>query len=152
MSFAKSLSEFSEKQLRMVAPSERRGHLTKDEAQDKQIARLEKELQSQVIGMLRRNGIFPIVNRFGKKTTTNVGCPDILFAVIIGKALIHGGPKATADLVVACAWEFKIPPNDLSAAQLKLKVEMTQKPNAWQHTVIISYDQAISELKALGVI
>jgi hypothetical protein len=141
MGFAKSLGELSEKQLRMVAPRERRGHLTKDEAQDKNIGRREKELQNQVVGMLRRNGIYPIVNRFGKKTTTNVGCPDILFAA-------HG--KFVGSF--AFAWEFKIPPNDLSSAQLRLKVEMTQKPNAWRHDMIVSYGQAVEILKALGII
>lgn len=135
------LSELTDKQLGMISPRDRRGHLTATEATDKQVSRREKELQSQVVGMLRRNGIYPIVNRFGKKTTTNVGCPDILFAV-------NGRFVGT----FALAWEFKIPPNDLSSAQLRLRVEMTRKPNAWTHSVIISYDQAVAELKALGII
>lgn len=135
------LSELNDKQLGMISPRDRRGHLTAAEATDKQVSRREKELQSQVVGMLRRNGIYPIVNRFGKKTTTNVGCPDILFAV-------HGKFVGT----FACAWEFKVPPNGLSDKQAAVAYEMSAGMNAWTHRVIFSYDQAVNELKALGII
>src|SRR4051812_44938736 len=125
MAFARSLGELNERQLRMIALKDRKGVLTSEEATAKQIAKLEKELQSQVIGLLRRCGINPIVNRFGKKTTTNKGCPDTLFAVCWKQDDWSTGTIVKRSGTVACAWEFKVPPNDLTKDQLRLRVEMT---------------------------
>lgn len=134
----------------MIDRRDRGKHITRSEATTKQSARAEKELQQQVIGLLRRNGIEPIVNRFGKRTTTNKGCPDILFAAAgIRLRSVHRIPTGT---VCACAWEFKIPPNEMSREQVLMSIKLTSLPSAWIHRVIISYDQAVDELKSMGVI
>src|ERR1043165_8946289 len=92
--------------------------LTAEEAIAAYEAKSERELQRQIVSLLRLKGIEPIVSRMDKRTSNNIGTPDILFAVI--------GSYRASD--TACAWEVKLPGRDLSEDQERMKIRMTEPP------------------------
>lgn len=146
-------SQLSDKQRSMIAPEDRHklGQRleTHAEAQSRADDRAEKELQDQVIGLLRRNGVEPIINRFGKKTTTNLGCPDVLFAVMSVHLAFQHIPIKVAH---AIGFEFKVGTNKQSDDQIEMEKRMTTKPNAWEYVIIRSYQDALDFLRKVGII
>lgn len=125
--------------LRCLRPEDRKGlgkaGLLPEEALAKMEIKGERDLQKQIVGLLRIKGIEPIVSAFGKKTTNNVGTPDIIFA---------------AELY-ACAWEVKIPGGKRSIEQEQMAVRLSTPPNGWRYLVVTSFDQALAELHSIGV-
>ena len=101
--------------------------------------KLERELQDQIANLLSLKGIVAIRSRMDRKTSNQVGTPDFLFSVE------HGLRS------VPCAWECKLPGKKLSPEQQKMAVEMLAPPNAWVYKVITSVDEALMELKRLGL-
>ena len=101
----------------------------------------EIQLQSQIAKLLDRLGIVYIKSRTDKRATNTPGTPDFIFAVEAGLYRIF-----------ACAWEIKLPNKKLRADQEKMRERMTTSPNAWRYAVITSLDEAIAELKAMGLI
>lgn len=125
----------NDKQRAMIAPKDRakvgRKLETSADAASRQTAQLERELQRDVIGLLRRNGITPIWSATSKKTSNNIGTPDILFAV-------RG---------IAVAWELKIPPHKLDEAQEEMRNNLLC--DGWRYAVITTYEQALITLSWL---
>jgi hypothetical protein len=93
--------------------------------------KLEKELQEQIVGFLERNNTVVIRSRMDRKTSTNVGTPDLLFA-LKGRAV---------------AFEVKRPGEKPTHTQWKMMDQMTA--NGWLCYVIDSYDQAVEAYQKL---
>lgn len=49
----------------------------------------------------------------------------------------------------ACAWEIKLPEGKLSPEQEALRPKL--EANGWSYRIIRSVDEALAELKAMGV-
>ena len=111
----------------------------KDPPVTKENLRLEKQLQVQILNLLRLNGIEPLWFRTDKKTTATVGWPDFTFAV-------EQGLKS-----VPIVWEIKLPGGHLSPDQQRMMHRLTDPPNAWVYRVITSVDEALNELRKLGL-
>jgi len=96
------------------------------------IAKNEKQLQEQIEGMLRREGIWPIRQRMDRKSNVAVGTPDILFVVEN----------------VPMAWEVKMLGRNPTAEQVEAMRQMTS--NGWRCSVVRSYDEARALLLAVA--
>lgn len=100
--------------------------MTAAECREIAVAKCERELQKQLVNLLRLNGVRFVINqRFGVKTTAPKGTPDILFSI---KGL-------------ACAWEVKMPGEKPSADQVKAMEEMSS--DGWRCAIVTTYDQAL---------
>jgi hypothetical protein len=97
----------------------------------KEDLKLEKELQNQITGFLERNGTVVIRSRTDRKTSTNVGTPDLLFA-------LQGRPVA---------YEVKLPGKKPTKDQREMMDRMTG--NGWLCFVIETYDQAVTVYRKL---
>jgi hypothetical protein len=95
----------------------------------------ERELHKSVGNVLRLRGIEYVESRMDRRTTQRRGVPDFLFAV------------STA----AVAWELKLPGKKLDPEQQAMFARMTTAPNGWRCCVITSVDQALGELRKLGL-
>ena len=134
--------------LRCMRPEDRRklGQKTAEEVLAQGEAKSEKELQRSIVGLLRLKGIEPLVPAFGKKTRIAEGWPDITFAVQSER-----GPARFGWPIFACAWEIKMPQGRLTPEQENMVTALSRPPNHWRHRVIRSVDQAIAELKEMGI-
>lgn len=137
-----------------MSPQDRRklGQKSAAEVLEQGEATSEKMLQKQIVGLLRLKGLQVNVSAMHKRTTHAVGWPDITFAVATFDPTYdaNGQPYEMCSQT-PCAWEIKIPQGKLSQEQEVMKARMTMAPNAWRHRVIRSVDQAIAELKEMGV-
>lgn len=119
------------------------------------VAKSEKQLQRQIISLLRLKGIEPLVPAFGKKTRISEGWPDITFAIYaLAPQSVSVGvsdilPKAWQTF--ACVWEVKLPPNKLTPRQEAMSKTLARTPNGWRHRVICSIDEALAELALIGI-
>ena len=91
----------------------------------------EKELQRQCVALLRLRGIFVIVSRMDRRTSNQVGTPDLLFA-------INGVPHA---------FECKLKGNKPTPEQEKVMGQMAS--NGWTVRVIHTVEQMRDELRQL---
>ena len=138
-----------ESYLRCMSPEDRKAlgkaGQTRDETLSKAEAKSEKELQRQIVSLLRLKGIEPIVSRMDRRTTNNVGTPDILFAV--------GGYQGSLVGIVpfACAIEVKLPGNPLKPQQEDMARRLQTNPNRWTHEVIRSVDEMRAFLAKIGI-
>jgi hypothetical protein len=132
--------------LRCMTPAQRQeiGQKTAAEVLSAGVAKSEKDLQKQIVGLLRLKGIEPIVSRMDRRTSNNVGTPDILFAVTGDLRAWEWGSEA-------CAWEVKMPQGKLSPEQEAMGRKLKTAPNGWSHEIIRSVDEAIAALKSMGV-
>lgn len=101
--------------------------------------RLEKDLQARIVNVLRLRGIEPLWHRTDRKSTATVGWPDITFCVEHGLRSIP------------IVWEIKLPGKKLSLEQTRMMIKLMDPPNAWVYKIITSVDEALMELKKLGV-
>lgn len=129
--------------LRLVPAIERakmgKAGLTADECFARAEIRNERDLQKLLVNYLRQKQIEPIVSIFGRKTTNNIGTPDILFAVFVDGQ------------ITACAWEVKTKSGKLTMEQHQMALRLSMPPNGWRHRVIRSFDEARKELQELGL-
>ncbi len=121
--------------LRCLTPEDRKamGQRTAEEVMRNGIAKSEKELQKQIVGLLRLNGIEPNVSAMHKATTHRVGWPDITFAAF-------GTP---------CVWEVKLPGGVPTIEQVQMSIRLSSPPNSWRHRFIHSVDEALADLKEI---
>jgi hypothetical protein len=130
---------------KLMSPEDRKafgkGAMTAEDALARFEVKSERELQKQIVALLRLKGIEPIVSTFGKRTSNNVGTPDILFAV---QATSEG-----SEWREPIAWECKFAKGALSIEQQRMAVRMSTPPNGWTVKTITSVDEAIAELKEL---
>src|SRR6188472_3803971 len=102
----------------------------------------EIQIHSAIKNLLDSIGICYIYSRSDKRATNTPGTPDFIFAVLA---------KQFASDAAVC-WEIKLPKKKLRPDQEKMRQRMTTAPNAWRYSVITSLDEAIAELKAIGLI
>src|SRR6267154_2870733 len=98
------------------------GQPTIEESKAKGVARLERDLQRQIVQDLRRRGFEVLWHATHCKSTATVGWPDITFAH-------YGTPVAI---------EVKTQTGRLSAEQAKTLQKMVNGPNLWKLFVIRS--------------
>ena len=140
--------------LRCVKPEDREKlklGLTAKEFMAKGAAANEKALQRQIVSLLRLKGIEPIVSAMHKRTSNNVGTPDILFCCVEKGFIDLCGNDSRSPRYHGCAWEIKMPGKQLEHHQLQMAIRMSSPPNGWRHRVIRSVDEAIAELKEMGI-
>jgi len=102
-------------------------------------AKSERELQGQIVNLLRLKGIEVLWHRTDKKSAATVGWPDLTFAVESGLR------------TVAIGMEVKLPGRKLSSEQQKVAVEMMNPPNSWTYHVVTSVDEVLHILRKLGI-
>jgi len=103
----------------------------KEREPTKEEIKSEKQLQEQIVGFLERNGTVVIRSRMDRKTSINVGTPDLLFAV----------------RTRAVAFEVKLPGKKPTEEQHKMMLQMTG--NGWACFIVHSYDQAVELFESL---
>lgn len=108
------------------------GQLLPAEAAAKMTAKDERQLQGQLVGLLRLRGIEPLWFRTDKRTRATVGWPDITFA-FQGRAI---------------AWEVKMPGEKPRPEQINVHCLMVR--DGWTVDVVHSVDEGRSLLAALG--
>lgn len=132
--------------LRCLSPADRKalgkGGMTAEEAIAKQVAKNERQLQGQIVNLLRLKGIEPLWHRTDKKSAATEGWPDITFSINWRRRL---------DEAIACAWEVKFGDGELSQAQKAMKIRLETSPNNWVWREIRSVDEALAELRRIGI-
>lgn len=94
------------------------------------MAKTEKQLQGQLEGLLRRNGVqMPIRQRMDRKSNVAVGIPDILFSI----------PG-----VGAIAWEVKLPGQHPRPEQELAHAAM--RADGWRVDVVRTYAEGLALL------
>lgn len=129
-----------------------KGAMSPDECLAKAEAKNEKQLQKLIVSLLNLRGIEVNVSRMDKRKTDRVGWPDLTFCVW-GKehhSFINSGNSETFKArLFACCWEIKMPNAGLSEEQQRLAMKLIG--NGWSCRVIRSVDEALAELKAMGL-
>lgn len=131
------------------------GQRTAAEVMAKGVATSEKQLQRQIVNLLRLKGVECNVSAMHKRKTDRVGWPDITFCIytlapqIIGDRPSQYLPQAWQTF--PCAWEIKMPQGKLTKGQEAMKALLTSGVNGWRHRVIRSVDEALAELTAMGL-
>lgn len=121
-----------------------RAGLLPEECAAKVEAKNERQLQGQIVQYLRLHGIEPCWHRTDKKSAATVGWPDITFAII-------GQTSSAWNKIQPVAWEVKFGPGQLSKEQEQMAIRLQSPPNCWRYRVIRSLDEAIKELKEMGI-
>jgi hypothetical protein len=103
-----------------------------DHLRSKDEVKTEKILQEQIVGFLERNNVVVIRSRMDRKTSTNVGTPDLLFS-LNGKAI---------------AFEVKLPGHKPTKEQTDMMQRMTR--NGWLCEVVYTYDEAVQIYRNLS--
>lgn len=134
-----------ESMLRLMSAGDRRklgkAGITKAEAGASADIKNERDLQCLIVNYLRLRGIEPLWFRTDKRTTANIGWPDITFSILCPD-------KEMGYIARPCVWEVKFGNGKLSKEQADLAYKL--KFNGWRHRVITSLEQARQELEALG--
>lgn len=107
--------------------------LTNNEIQRSNHSKLEKEIQSEIASLLRRNEIWFSSSRMDRKTTNTRGTPDFLFS-------INGH---------AIALEVKAKSGVISEEQCKTRTQMIA--NGWSHFIVRSYEEALEVINRFTV-
>jgi hypothetical protein len=115
------------------------GVKTKDEMAKAWKAKSERDLQRQLVQYLRLRGIEILWHATHKKSTATVGWPDIIFAVMSG------------GFCTPCAWEVKFGAGTLSPEQNDVLQRMQARPNCWRVRVIRTFNDAVDELREMGL-
>lgn len=131
-------SVLSESVLRCVSQEDRKklgkAGLTREDCEKRAQVKNERDLQRLIVSYLNLKGLEVRRDRMDKRTTGNVGWPDLTFAA-------KGIP---------IAWETKFGAGKLSEEQ-ELTIAKLKK-NGWRCCVIRSLEQAKSELwKICGI-
>lgn len=129
--------------LKLMSPEDRKaiGQMSAEEAMTAFTAKTERKLQSQIVNLLRLKGIEVCWHRTDKKSAATVGWPDLTFCAVSHDSV----------WLYPCAWEIKLPGGKLSNEQEQIAIRLQQPPNGWVYKVIRSVDEALKELKAMGV-
>jgi hypothetical protein len=106
-------------------------------------------LSNQVENLLRLRGIQYFKSRSDRKTTRPKGEPDFIFAVMVQD--FDKNALQIRSWPLACAWELKTGGNQLSEEQRAMFKRLNAHPNAWKCCVIRSVQDALEELKRLGM-
>lgn len=114
--------------LRLMDPKARRAlgkaGMTQEEALEAYCARNEKELQQQIVNLLKLRGVWFTTSIFGRRSTSSVGTPDINFPYL-GKWI---------------SWEVKFGNGKLSEDQERVRDSVIRQGGEWR--MIRSLDEA----------
>lgn len=137
--------------LKCMSPADRKaiGQMTASEASAKSEAKSERDLQQQIISLLRLKGIEPNVSRMDKRKTDRVGWPDVVFCVSQRPVSEMGDSQVGRSF--ACAWEIKHGTGALSKEQTQMAIRLQSPPNCWRYRVIRSANEALLELRQMGL-
>src|SRR5256885_7581653 len=110
--------------LRCLSPSDRKaiGQFTFEEVLQHADVKNERQLQSQIVQLLRLKGIEPLWHRTDKRSAATIGWPDITFAVRSSQ-LNDDGTFWIAQYY-PCAWEIKFGDGQLSKEQQQMAVRL----------------------------
>lgn len=137
-----------DKILRLISPEDRKklgkAWATAEETLQKAEVKNERALQGLIVNLLRLKNIEPLWHRTDKKSAATIGWPDITFAV---NSVIEHETYA-----FACVWEVKFGDGQLSDEQKKMAIRLQSPPNYWRYRVIRSVDEAMTELKEMGIV
>jgi hypothetical protein len=126
--------------------------LSAEEAASRAQIKNHGHFQKMIYNLLRLKGIEPLTAPIGKKSGIRVGWPDVAFAITQKIDLWNGYYIAEHDYRTrAFGWELKIPPDDLSDEQKRMHIRLSTPPNSWEIKVIRSVDEALTELRKLGL-
>lgn len=137
--------------LRCLSPEDRKslGQKTAEEVMRDAQVKSERQLQTMIVNLLRLKGIEPLWHRTDKKSAATIGWPDITFGTF---AYCESEPDGLKPFIsLPCAWEVKFGKGELSTEQQQMHVRLSTPPNAWRIKVIRSVDEALAELKELGL-
>jgi hypothetical protein len=145
--------QLTDRVLRMIGKGDRQklGLRTQQEAIAAAEVKSEKDLHRQIQNLLQLRNIVFFSSRMDKRTTTQVGTPDILFSVGFQPSYDRTTAASLLTWAVCCAWELKLPGRQLDPDQVKMFERLTQKPNNWRVSVVHSVDEALAELRKLGL-
>ena len=118
------------------------GGLLPEEALAKAAIKNERDLQGKIVNLLRLKGIEPLWHRTDKRSHATIGWPDITFSTC------HRGNGW--DDFCPSAWEIKLE-GELSVEQQQMLIRLQTPPNGWRVRVIRSVDEAIDQLKQIGI-
>ena len=107
--------------------------MTHEEANAKQDAESERELQNQLCDLLRLRGIEFCRPSMHRRSTIRTGWPDITFCI--------GGR--------GCVWEVKTEIGKLTTEQINLANRLMSPPNNWRYEIIRSVRSALNFLDAI---
>jgi hypothetical protein len=135
------VTDLNDNMLRLMSAKDRKslGLRTKAEVLARGIIKAERDLQRQIASLLGLHNVAYCWHRTDKKSHATIGWPDFTLAIRMGV------------MMVPCAWECKLPGNELSREQAEMRNKMITYPNGWRWRTIESVDEAIQELKELGV-
>src|ERR1043166_1429993 len=138
--------------LRCLSPADRKatGQSTAEEVLAKAQVKNHGPLQKLIFGLLRLRGIEPLTAPVGKKSRMKIGWPDITFAVR-ASVFVDSQYIGSNGEFLPCAWELKVGKDDLSVEQQQMHIRLSTPPNCWRISVIRNVDQALAELKELGL-
>jgi hypothetical protein len=135
--------------LRCLSPADRKSlgkaGMTAEEALQRAAIRNERHLQTLIVNLLRLRGIEPLWHRTDRTSAATIGWPDITFAVMRPPNI------GWANTLSACLWEVKLPGQPLSPEQEKMIGVLRTPPNAWRISIIHSVDEALEDLRILGL-
>lgn len=119
--------------IRRMNPKARKelGVMSLEEANERYIAKNERELQNQIANLLRLRSIWYCQSRCDKPTRTAVGAPDFLFC-------LSGIPMA---------FEVKFEKGKLTDDQIRTHAQMAQ--NGWRVHVVRTVSEAKSILDSI---
>lgn len=118
--------------------------VTQEEADAKNAVKREKELHDQCLAYLRIKGIFCIHSRMDKRSTNQVGLPDLCFSVRSTVARSDG-----QFFGIPCAVELKLPGCHPTSEQAAVMAQMMD--NGWIVRVYTSFESFVFFLKSLGI-
>lgn len=129
-----------------------KGGLLPEEALARAEAKSERDLQRLIVNLLMLKGIEPLWHRTDKKSAATIGWPDLTFAVQ-AFAPVFDRQGQCYDMITqqAVCWEVKFAKGALSLDQQRMSVRLSTPPNGWIVKTITSVDEAIAELKELGL-
>jgi hypothetical protein len=110
-----------------------------DPAPSKFEQKTERQLQGQIVNLLRLKGIEPLWHRTDRKSAATIGWPDITFSIR------HGLQR------LPVAWEVKIGRARLSEDQARMLEKLQTPPNCWAVSLVGSYDEAVRLLRRYGI-
>lgn len=115
---------------------------TPEEALAKATVKNERDLQGKIVNLLRLKGIEPLWHRTDKRSHATVGWPDITFSTF------HRGNGW--DDFCPSAWEVKLD-GELSTEQQQMLIRLQTPPNGWRVRIIRSVDEALDQLRQIGI-
>jgi len=137
---------------RMIDHAQRQslGIRTNDEVAARVHTYNERKLHAELRQLFNLKGIAYLEARMDRKSHMTKGWPDFTFAVLLQKPN-KMDPTGLTCVPIPCAWECKVGSARLKPEQEEMLRRLQAEPNGWRVKVIHSLQEAVEELKALGI-